>query len=231
MADYLIIVAGGKGLRMGSDVPKQFMLLGGKPVLMRTIERFLEALPSLHIVLVLPEVHVDYWRSLCEQYDFRVPLTIALGGKERFHSVKNGLAQIDALCSCTEHSPRVCAVHDAVRPLVSVEVIRRAFREAAQCGAVVPALPAVDSVRVKDGEGHFVAVDRRDVMLVQTPQVFQYSVLAEAYAQPYRDVFTDDASVVESLGHPIRLIEGNRENIKITTPLDIQLAQLYLSEK
>ncbi|MCH5179553.1 MAG: 2-C-methyl-D-erythritol 4-phosphate cytidylyltransferase [Prevotellaceae bacterium] len=231
MADYLIIVAGGKGLRMGSDVPKQFMLLGGKPVLMRTIERFLEALPSLHIVLVLPEVHVDYWRSLCEQYDFRAPLTIALGGKERFHSVKNGLAQIDALCSCTEHSSRVCAVHDAVRPLVSVEVIRRAFSEAAQCGAVVPALSAVDSVRVKDGEGHFVAVDRRDVMLVQTPQVFQYSVLAEAYAQPYRDVFTDDASVVESLGHPIRLIEGNRENIKITTPIDILLAQLYLSEK
>lgn len=222
MSDYLILVAGGKGLRMGTDVPKQFLLLDGKPVLMRTIERFLEAMPKLRIVLVLPAAHIDYWHSLCEQYNFRVPLKIAYGGEERFYSVRNGLAEVD-------DPDALCAVHDAVRPLVSVEVIRHAFREAAIHGAVIPAVSAVDSVRLKTENGLFLAVDRRDVMLVQTPQVFQYSVLAQAYAQPYLPTFTDDASVVESFGHSIHLIEGNRENIKITTPLDISLAELLLA--
>ena len=210
---------------MGGDVPKQFMLLGGRPIVMRTIDRFVEALPDVHIVIVLHPDYVEMWEQLCKEHDFRVDCQIALGGAERYHSVKNGLAAISS-----ESADDVVAVHDAVRPLVSVEVIRQAFAAARQSGAVVPALPSVESVRLVDGSGRSVAVNRNNVMLVQTPQVFSLALLREAYSQPYRESFTDDASVVEGLGHAIQIIPGNRENIKITTPLDLRMAELLSIE-
>lgn len=210
---------------MGSDVPKQFMLLGGRPIIMRTIDRFVEALPDLRITLVLHPDSVEMWKQLCKEHDFRVDCQIALGGAERYHSVKNGLAAIDS-----ESADDMIAVHDAVRPLVSVEVIRRAYAEARQSGAVVPALPSVESVRLMDGRGSSVAVNRNNVMLVQTPQVFSLALLCKAYSQPYRETFTDDASVVEALGHPVQIIPGNRENIKITTPTDFRIAELLTTD-
>lgn len=210
---------------MGSDVPKQFMLLGGRPIIMRTIDRFVEALPDLRITLVLHPDSVEMWKQLCKEHDFRVDCQIALGGTERYHSVKNGLAAIDS-----ESADDMIAVHDAVRPLVSVEVIRRAYAEARQSGAVVPALPSVESVRLMDGRGSSVAVNRNNVMLVQTPQVFSLALLRKAYSQPYCETFTDDASVVETLGHPVQIIPGNRENIKITTPTDFRIAELLTTD-
>ena len=228
--DYLILVAGGQGLRMGSDSPKQFMLLGGRPVIMRTIERFVQAMPDLRIVLVLHPAHVEEWHRLCREYNFSIDCSIATGGKERFHSVKNGLDLIKQSMfnvQCSMFNGFV-AVHDAVRPLVSVDVIRRAFAAARESGAVVPALPSVESVRIVRGDGHSEAVDRNDVMLVQTPQVFSLPLLIDAYSQPYNATFTDDASVVEALGHSIEIIPGNRENIKLTTPLDLRIAENLL---
>lgn len=208
---------------MGGDVPKQFMLLGGEPVIMRTIRRFVEAMPGLGIVLVLHPDYVDMWHRLCEEHGFDISVRIVRGGEERFHSVKNGL---DVISSSAGDD--IVAVHDAVRPLVSVEVIRRTFAEAVEHGAVVPALPSVESVRLVDAGGRSMAVSRNSVMLVQTPQVFSLSLLRKAYAQPYRDTFTDDASVVEALGHPIHIVPGNRENIKLTTPLDMQMAEMLV---
>lgn len=223
LSNFLILVAGGRGLRMGSDLPKQFMLLGGQPVIMRTIRRFVEAMPGLGIVVVLHPDYVDMWYRLCEEHGFDISVRIVRGGEERFHSVKNGL---DAISSSADDD--IVAVHDAVRPLVSVEVIRRTFAEAVEHGAVVPALPSVESVRLVDAGGRSMAVSRNSVMLVQTPQVFSLSLLRKAYAQPYRDTFTDDASVVEALGHPIHIVPGNRENIKLTTPLDMQMAEMLV---
>ena len=223
LSNFLILVAGGRGLRMGSDLPKQFMLLGGEPVIMRTIRRFVEAMPGLGIVVVLHPDYVDMWHRLCEEHGFDISVRIVRGGEERFHSVKNGL---DAISSSADDD--IVAVHDAVRPLVSVEVIRRTFAEAVEHGAVVPALPSVESVRLVDAGGRSMAVSRNSVMLVQTPQVFSLSLLRKAYAQPYRDTFTDDASVVEALGHPIHIVPGNRENIKLTTPLDMQMAEMLV---
>lgn len=223
MSNFLILVAGGRGLRMGSDLPKQFMLLGGEPVIMRTIRRFVEAMPGLGIVVVLHPDYVDMWHRLCEEHGFDISVRIVRGGEERFYSVKNGL---DAISSSAGDD--IVAVHDAVRPLVSVEVIRRTFAEAVEHGAVVPALPSVESVRLVDAGGRSMAVSRNSVMLVQTPQVFSLSLLRKAYAQPYRDTFTDDASVVEALGHPIHIVPGNRENIKLTTPLDMQMAEMFV---
>lgn len=208
---------------MGSDLPKQFMLLGGEPVIMRTIRRFVEAMPGLGIVVVLHPDYVDMWHRLCEEHGFDISVRIVRGGEERFYSVKNGL---DAISSSAGDD--IVAVHDAVRPLVSVEVIRRTFAEAVEHGAVVPALPSVESVRLVDAGGRSMAVSRNSVMLVQTPQVFSLSLLRKAYAQPYRDTFTDDASVVEALGHPIHIVPGNRENIKLTTPLDMQMAEMLV---
>ena len=223
MSNFLILVAGGRGLRMGSDLPKQFMPLGGQPVIMRTIRRCVEAMPGLGIVVVLHPDYVDMWHRLCEEHGFDISVRIVRGGEERFHSVKNGL---DVISSSAGDD--IVAVHDAVRPLVSVEVIRRTFAEAVEHGAVVPALPSVESVRLVDAGGRSMAVSRNSVMLVQTPQVFSLSLLRKAYAQPYRDTFTDDASVVEALGHPIHIVPGNRENIKLTTPLDMQMAEMLV---
>ena len=216
--DYVIIVAGGKGLRMGSDIPKQFLPIGGKPVLMRTIERFREYSGDLKIILVLPEAQQDYWQELCKKYKFQVEYQLANGGQTRFHSVQNGLALVP------DDAEGVVGVHDGVRPFPAVEVIRDCYETARTTKAVIPVIPVVETVRHLEGEGS-VTVPRGDYRLVQTPQTFDIQLLKAANRQPYNDGFTDDASVVESYGHAITLVEGNRENIKITTPYDIVVAE------
>lgn len=219
----VIIVAGGKGLRMGGDIPKQFLPVGGKPILMRTIDRFLQYDEKMQVVLVLPESQQDYWRTLCDEYHFSQPYTLANGGETRFHSVKNGLAKVapDAL---------LIGVHDGVRPFVSLDTIRATYDEASRSEAVVPVIDVVETVRhLVDGKS--ITVPRSDYRLVQTPQVFSASLLRQAYEQPYTDFFTDDASVVERLGHPVTLVPGNRENIKITTPFDLTVAASWCLEE
>lgn len=219
--DYVIIVAGGKGLRMGSDIPKQFLPIGGKPVLMRTIERFREYSEDLQIILVLPKAQQDYWKKLCKEYHFEVEYLLANGGETRFHSVQNGLALIP------DDAEGVVGVHDGVRPFPSVEVIRNCYEAARTAKAVIPVIPVVETVRHIEGEGS-VTVPRGDYRLVQTPQTFDIQLLKAANRQPYNDGFTDDASVVESYGHQITLVEGNRENIKITTPYDLKIAEVLI---
>lgn len=217
MKRYAIIVAGGKGLRMGGDLPKQFIPIEGRPVLMRTLDTFHACDESIQIILVLPRDHQDYWRELCVQYQFAVPHRIADGGVTRFHSVQSGLSQVDA-------PEALVAVHDGVRPFVSHEVISRCYAEAEAHGAVVPVIPVVETVRQLTGEGS-VTVDRNAYRLVQTPQTFRATLLRRAYEQPYTDAFTDDASVVEALGEAVTLVDGNRENIKLTTPFDLIVAK------
>lgn len=219
--DYVIMVAGGKGLRMGSDIPKQFLPIGGKPVLMRTIERFREYSEDLQIILVLPKAQQDYWKKLCKEYHFEVEYLLANGGETRFHSVQNGLALIP------DDAEGVVGVHDGVRPFPSVEVIRNCYEAARTAKAVIPVIPVVETVRHIEGEGS-VTVPRGDYRLVQTPQTFDIQLLKAANRQPYNDGFTDDASVVESFGHQITLVEGNRENIKITTPYDLKIAEILI---
>ena len=234
--DYVIIVAGGKGLRMGGDIPKQFLPIGGKPVLMRTIERFWAYSEDLQIILVLPEAQQDYWRELCKECHFPMPATtplprkggagsgsylLANGGQTRFHSVQNGLALVP------DDAEGVVGVHDGVRPFPSIEVIRNCYETARSAKAVIPVIPVVETVRHLEGEGS-VTVPRGDYRLVQTPQTFDIQLLKAANRQPYNDGFTDDASVVESYGHAITLVEGNRENIKITTPYDLVIAEVLI---
>ena len=219
--DYIIIVAGGKGLRMGSDIPKQFLPIGGKPVLMRTLERFRQYSPTLQIILVLPTAQQDYWLQLCKEYDFQVEYQLADGGETRFHSVQNGLAKIP------DNAEGVVGVHDGVRPFPSIDVIRNCYETARTAKAVIPVIPVVETVRHLEGEGS-VTVPRNDYRLVQTPQCFDIQLLKAANRQPYNDGFTDDASVVESYGQSITLVEGNRENIKITTPYDMKIAEVLM---
>ena len=222
--DYVIIVAGGKGLRMGSDIPKQFLPIGGKPVLMRTLERFREYSAELQIILVLPEAQQDFWKGLCNEYHFQVEYLLANGGQTSFHSVQNGLALVP------DDAEGVVGVHDGVRPFPSVEVIRNCYETARTAKAVIPVIPVVETVRHLEGDSS-VTVPRGDYRLVQTPQTFDIQLLKAANRQPYNDGFTDDASVVESYGHAITLVEGNRENIKITTPYDIVVAEAIITSK
>lgn len=216
--DYVIIVAGGKGLRMGSPLPKQFLPVSGLPVLMRTIRRFREYSAQLKVVLVLPQLQQDYWHELCEQYDFKENYTIADGGATRFHSVKSGLALIP------DDAVGVVGVHDGVRPFPAVSVIADCYETARRTGAAIPVTSVVETLRHVNGG----TVPRGDYRLVQTPQTFEIALLKRAYQQPYTEAFTDDASVVEALGHDITLVEGNRENIKITTPFDLKMAAILV---
>ena len=235
--DYIIIVAGGKGLRMGSDIPKQFLPIGGKPVLMRTLERFREYSAELQIILVLPEAQQAYWHQLCEEYHFDVEYTLANGGQTRFHSVQNGLAKVP------DDAQGVVGVHDGVRPFPSIEVIKNCYETARTAKAVIPVIPVVETVRQlisrsssarllpegrKNGPQGSRTVPRDQYRLVQTPQTFDIQLLKAANRQPYNDGFTDDASVVESFGYEITLVEGNRENIKITTPYDLKIAEVLI---
>lgn len=220
MREVVIIVAGGKGLRMGSDLPKQFLPVAGKPVLMRTIEAFHAYSRQLEIVVVLPQSQQAYWHSLCRELGFEVPHTVVDGGDTRFHSVQHGLARVQL--------PALVAVHDGVRPFVSTEVIARCFRMAATHRAVVPVWGVVETLRRVDADGRSLTVPRDAYRLVQTPQVFDAALLKQAYDQPYCQDFTDDASVVEAMGVPVSLVEGNRENIKLTTPFDLKVAEALL---
>ena len=215
-----LIVAGGKGLRMGSELPKQFLPIGGKPVLMHTLEAFHRFDKRMQLILVLPREQQGFWLELCETHGFNIRHEIADGGETRFHSVKNGLALINGISG-------MVGVHDGVRPFVSQEVIARCFREAAVRKAVIPVIDVVETVRHLTGSGSE-TVNRNDYKLVQTPQVFDADLLRRAYEQEFTPFFTDDASVVEAMGVPVHLVEGNRENIKITTPFDLKVASALL---
>lgn len=223
MKRYIIVVAGGKGTRMGGDTPKQFQLLAGKPVLMVTLEHLHSLDPSLQIVLVLPQEHMELWKSLCKEYSFEVPMMLAAGGTTRFHSVQNGLALVDDI------DDALVGVHDGVRPFVSQRVYDDTYREALISGAAIPMIEINDSLRhIIGSNGASEVVPRDRYRLVQTPQVFKLSVLREAYMQRFVESFTDDASVVEAMGHSVVGVEGNRENIKLTTPYDLLIANTIM---
>lgn len=230
MKQYVLIVAGGKGLRMGGDLPKQFIPIAGKPVLMHTLESFYRWNPEAELVLVLPEEHQDYWKMLCREIGCKAPHHIANGGATRFHSVLSGLTLIKEMRDrSAEQGPAFVAVHDGVRPFVTSDVIENCFVEAERSGAVVPVMPMIDSLR-EVFDGYSTPVDRSRFVAVQTPQVFDLELLMKAYQQPYQKTFTDDASVVEAMGHKVTTVPGNRENIKLTTPLDLDVAKVLLSE-
>ena len=216
MKRYAVIVAGGQGVRMGADRPKQFLEIGGKPILQHTIERFLAFDPSVEIIVVLPSAQKQWWREHCRQTGFVERYSMVSGGITRFHSVQNALAYVG--------DEGVVAIHDGVRPLVSTALLERLFSAAATHPAVIPAVPVVESLR-RAADGTSVPVSRDGMMLVQTPQVFAAEVLKQAYTQPYATSFTDDASVVEAAGTPIHIVTGERTNIKITTPDDLSFAE------
>jgi len=220
MNNYVIVVAGGSGTRMRSVIPKQFMELAGKPVLMHTIERFVAFDPAIKIILVLPAEHQLTWKALCVQYAFTTKHSVVGGGETRFHSVRNGLNTIPG--------DGIVAVHDGVRPLVSMGTIQRCFKEAVQKGNAIPCIAVHETVRQIEGDGSRL-LDRSALRLIQTPQVFEVRLLQQAFNQEYQPFFTDDASVLENKGEKIHLVEGNRENIKITEPADLVLAQNVLN--
>ena len=219
---YIIVVAGGRGLRMGGDLPKQFMPLGDRTVLMCTLDRMAEAVPEAKLILALPHDQQPVWQELCRAYRYERPVQVVDGGETRFHTVSNALALIP--------EGALVAVHDGVRPLVSVEVVQQAFATAALSGSAIPVIAVVDSLRRVEGDVSQ-AVERSLYRAVQTPQVFDSTRLKMAYTRPYNAQFTDDASVYEAAGYSVALIEGNRENIKLTVPQDIALAQIILSQR
>lgn len=219
----ILIVAGGRGTRMGGPQPKQFLELAGRPVLMHTLEAFDRWDASARLIVVLPEDQIDTWKRLCEAHVFGRIHRVVAGGETRFHSVRNGLGAVA--------SDGLIAVHDGVRPLVAPSVIAACFAAAADGGAAVPVVPVVESVREVDADGGSRPVDRTRLRVVQTPQVFRADVLRAAYCLPYDPRFTDDASVVEASGVAVRLVPGNRENIKLTTPMDLLLAEQLMRRK
>lgn len=213
-----IITAGGIGKRMNSDIPKQFLLLGSKPILMHTIQRFYTFDDSIEILVTLPKEWWSYWEELCTKHNFIIPIQLIEGGKERYHSVQKALQIAQG---------GIIAVHDGVRPLVNNRTIQQAFQLAEEKGSGIPAVPLKESIRKLSKDGNQ-AVYRKDYMLVHTPQCFRSSLLKKAYNQTFTDEFTDDASVVEKSGKPIHLSASNEENIKITTPNDLKIAEVFL---
>ena len=214
----VIITAGGIGKRMKSTLPKQFLLINEKPVLMHTIEQFYKFDPSSQLIVTLPEDWLDYWEALCVELNFSIQHRVVSGGKERYHSIKNALRY-------SQHD--LIAVHDGVRPLVSNEVLERVFSEAKKAAAVIPVIPVNESMRhVKEGKSS--VVDRDQFVIVQTPQVFKQEVLRAAYEQEFHEGVTDDAGLVEASGVEIELVEGNTENIKITNQSDLKYAEMFL---
>ncbi len=214
----VIITAGGIGKRMESEIPKQFLPVKEKPILMHTLEKFYHVDPTVQLLLTLPEIWIEYWEALLIDYDFKIPHRVISGGKERYHSIQN------ALNYCYGD---YVAVHDGVRPLVSPETIRRCFDGAKKHGAVVPVLKINESLRKVTDSGTK-AVDRNTYLIVQTPQCFKKSILEEAYKQPFHKKITDDASLVEEMGVKIYTEEGNFENIKITSQPDLIYSELFL---
>ena len=227
MPKYLIVVAGGSGTRMGAAMPKQFLPLDGRPILLRTLERFVEAVPGIHIITVLPKDHIEYWKELCIRYSFTTAQRLVPGGITRFHSVKNALAKVP--------EGALVAVHDGVRPLVSVRLIREMFAQMDRCRALIPVTPVTDTLKLlaKTEDGRLQtksgpAPDRSCLYGAQTPQLFHSEDLLAAYAQAFDTAFTDDASVVAKAGVPLSWTEGERLNLKITCPEDLILAEAIL---
>jgi 2-C-methyl-D-erythritol 4-phosphate cytidylyltransferase len=221
MKKIALIVAGGKGSRMNNDIPKQFLLLKNKPVLYYTLKAFIDAYENIEIILVLPEEHIGKGQEIIDGYFHHSRIRITAGGRTRFHSVQNGLALIN------EES--IIFVHDGVRCLITSDLIKKCYETAVENGNAVPAVECGDSVRLLTANGNKI-VDRNKVKLIQTPQTFHSKILLPAYRIDYKDKFTDEASVVEAYGLTINLIEGEKNNIKITTPADLHLAGILLSE-
>lgn len=222
MNKYAVIVAGGSGLRMGTALPKQFLPLCGKPVLWYSLETFLKAWPNLHIILVLPKDHQEAGLAIVNTTSDPARIRITPGGETRFHSVKNGLAAID--------NPGVVFVHDAVRCLLTIDLIHRCYDKTVEKGNAIPAIQPIDTLRIETPDGSQL-IDRTKVRIIQTPQTFFSDIIKKAFEQPYDTSFTDEASVVEKLGVAIQLIEGETTNIKITRPLDILLAEKILQDR
>jgi len=216
---YVVIVAGGSGKRMGAEIPKQFLELAGRPVLMHTIERFKVYNDAIEIITVLPENQLRYWIDLQKKHSFTIPHTLVKGGSNRFFSVRNGLKFVNA--------SGLVAIHDGVRPFVSIDTIERCFETAEKLGNAVPAISPTESLRIVTEEGSL-PVNRFNVKQIQTPQVFNAALIKNAYQQDYNPDFTDDATVLEKRGVKINLIEGNRENIKITNPEDLLISAALL---
>ena len=224
MKTVAIIVAGGSGTRFGAELPKQFLELGGKPILMRSIEAFANSGNCpVDVIVTLPSDQMDLWQRLCDRYGFGVPHRVVPGGKTRWHSVKHAL---DSMGDVNEVD--IIAVHDGVRPMVTADAICRTIAAARRDGAAIPVVALNDSVRQVVGEASH-ALDRSTLRAVQTPQAFDARLLLDAYSLPYQPTFTDDASVVEQLGHPITLVEGDPHNLKITRPMDLALAEYLLN--
>jgi 2-C-methyl-D-erythritol 4-phosphate cytidylyltransferase len=222
MKKYAVIVAGGSGLRMGAAQPKQFLPLGGKPVLWYSLTTFLEAWPDLEIILVLPTDHLTAGQEIVNTTADPARISITVGGGTRFHSVKNGLDRIAA--------PGIVFVHDAVRCLLTTHLIHRCYEKTLEKGNAIPAIQPIDTLRIETPHGSQL-IDRQKVRIIQTPQTFYSDIIKKAFEQQYDATFTDEASVVEKLGVAIQLIEGEATNIKITRPLDLLLAEKILEER
>ena len=222
MKKFALIVAGGSGKRMNLETPKQFMKIDVQPILMHTAEAFLKADRNFHFIVVLPESLIKKWEIACKEHNFDSPQSIVIGGSTRFHSVKNGLKKIN--------DEGIVFIHDGVRPLVSVKTIENCYKIAVKTGNALPVISPSESVRRAVNDKNK-AVDRTKYFLVQTPQTFRVSLIKKAFERDYNEKFTDDASVLENYGKEIHLVEGNRENIKITYPEDLALAKVYLQNK
>jgi 2-C-methyl-D-erythritol 4-phosphate cytidylyltransferase len=216
---YVVIVAGGSGKRMGAEIPKQFLELAGKPVLMHTIERFKSFNDAIEIITVLPENQLRHWLELQEAHSFKITQTLVKGGSARFFSVRNGLKFVNI--------PGLVAIHDGVRPFVSIDTIKRCFDAAEELGNAIPSISPTETIRILTEQGSL-PVNRFHVKQIQTPQVFGAELIKKAYLQEYNPDFTDDATVLEKYGEKINLIEGNRENIKITNPEDLLISNALL---
>jgi len=221
MKKFALIVAGGSGSRMKYNIPKQFILINDRPVLMHTFDSFINYDSQIEYILVLPPDQLTLWKSLCDIYQFKHEYKIALGGATRFHSVKNGLDLISG--------EGIVFIHDGVRPMVSKQTLQNCYETAVAKGNALPVIPVSESVRVVEGNENR-AVDRAKYFLVQTPQTFQTRLIQKAFRQATSSSFTDDASVLESMGETIHLVEGNRENIKITYPEDLVFADIHLKK-
>jgi 2-C-methyl-D-erythritol 4-phosphate cytidylyltransferase len=217
-----IIVAGGTGQRMGSVVPKQFLEIEHKAILLHTIDQFVAAFANIEIVIVLPEVYINEGKAIIEKNKFKNIFHFVAGGETRFQSVKNGLTKVS--------QSAIVFVHDAVRCLLTPALVQRCYQQAVEKGSAIPAVSATDTIRLMDGEKHHL-INREDVMLIQTPQTFQSEILLKAFEQNYQASFTDEANVVEASGVPIFLVEGEFENIKITRPLDMAIANYILTKR
>lgn len=221
MKKYAVIVAGGSGQRMGADIPKQFLLLNGKPLLQYTLQSFLQAFDDMIIILVLPNEHFVRGKEIIKNMNAEEKIQIIAGGETRFQSVKNGLRNIT--------HPSIVFVHDGVRCLISQKLIQNCYKQAVEKGSAVPAVAATDSIRIAEGSSH-VIIDRSKVRIIQTPQTFQSEILAEAFKQEYHSSFTDEAAVAEAAGYKVFLIQGDYNNLKITRPVDLFIAEKLLHE-